>query len=494
MSDLETRSIELRADTETGIVEGRAVPFGESAVIGSYTEMFAKGSVEPRDDIKLFYSHNEIIGRVLESESREDGFYIKAKISDTALGRDALTLLRDGALSKFSVGFVPLESETDDDGVVVRTKVDIREVSLVAMPAYSSADIQHVRASNSETEEIIVTDQVTSSDLDEVRDEFDRKLATVQVVAPAPAVDHRSAGQVLKAIATGDERSIRAYNGMTTDDAITNNAWVGSLVRLIDEASTLRSVFATGPLPAEGNYFEYGVLDSNTIQVAEQAHEGDDLVFGKVGISTESARVRTYGGWTQISRQAIERTSVGILDLALQAQAIEMGKQFNTVVRNTYLAAHAAQLTGNSVTIPASAKGMDWVSAVVDAKVLFNNSGLALDYLVVDLATYKSLFNLSDTTGRPLFNVSGQAVNSLGDVNPAALTGNLAGVTVVVDAGLASGKSAFVNRNSIRFRSSGVVRLQDENIINLTKDFSLYAYAGVATEIPAGIVPVKAAA
>ena len=33
--------------------------------------------------------------------------------------------------------------------------------------------------------------------------------------------------------------------------------------------------------------------------------------------------------------------------------------------------------------------------------------------------------------------------------------------------------------------------LQDENVLNLSKDFSVYRYGAVADEIPAGVVPVK---
>ena len=59
------------------------------------------------------------------------------------------------------------------------------------------------------------------------------------------------------------------------------------------------------------------------------------------------------------------------------------------------------------------------------------------------------------------------------------------------DAGLAANESAFVNSNAIRFYTSPIVRLQDENIINLSKDFSVYTYAAIADEIPAAVVPVK---
>ena len=77
-----------------------------------------------------------------------------------------------------------------------------------------------------------------------------------------------------------------------------------------------------------------------------------------------------------------------------------------------------------------------------------------------------------------------------GSINITGLGGSFASVAVVVDPSLTSSDVAFVNRNAIRMFNSPVVRLQDENIINLSKDFSVYMYSAIAVELPAGIVPV----
>ena len=80
----------------------------------------------------------------------DDGYRITAKISDTERGREVLTLLRDRVLSKMSVGFEPIEHE-ERDGVTVRTKVRLREVSIVPFPAYDGATVEQVR-NETETE------------------------------------------------------------------------------------------------------------------------------------------------------------------------------------------------------------------------------------------------------------------------------------------------------------------------------------------------------
>ena len=55
--DLEVRNApELRANTETGTVEGIAVPWDSPTEVGGYTESVARGAVED-GEIKFFWQH-----------------------------------------------------------------------------------------------------------------------------------------------------------------------------------------------------------------------------------------------------------------------------------------------------------------------------------------------------------------------------------------------------------------------------------------------------
>jgi HK97 family phage prohead protease len=123
MPELEIRHFEARADVEERTIIGLAVPY----------------------DVKLFYGHEDPIGKVLEGKDTEAGFEIRAKVSETPKGDEVLTLMRDGVLNKFSVGFFPVESERDGS-VIIRKKVDLREVSVVAIPAFAGANITEVRS------------------------------------------------------------------------------------------------------------------------------------------------------------------------------------------------------------------------------------------------------------------------------------------------------------------------------------------------------------
>jgi HK97 family phage prohead protease len=417
MPNLEIRELDIRAvNSEERTITGIAVPYGEVANIGLYQERFAPNSVTLAETTQLFWRHEEPIGLIKSGRETKDGYEITAYISDTPRGNEAYTLVRDGVINKFSVGFQPVEEKIDANDVKVRTKVLVREVSLVPMPAYDGANVLSVREDSGTTDEVPMElpknqeenemdsneTTIAAQDLvNEVRESVETLSREVQVLksatttASVESVDKRSAGEVLKAIAKNDENTIRAYTGGTTADAVVMNGWVGDLTRIVDEAAVLRSVFATGALPGEGNYVEYAQLKSNTMDIDVQAAEGDDLVFGKIEQELKTAPVKTLGGYTTLSRQEIERSSINILDASLRAQAIQVGKALNAQFRTAYLAAHAAQVTAdNTVVVPANGTYTDWLNAIVDASVKFQNQGLSLDALVVDAATFKKLVAL----------------------------------------------------------------------------------------------------
>ena len=84
---------------------------------------------------------------VYESMSEDEtGLFVKGRLSDTQLGRDAYTLLKDGALSGLSIGFVTRKSKVDNEsGVRTLTDIQLWETSLVTFPANYAARITGVK-------------------------------------------------------------------------------------------------------------------------------------------------------------------------------------------------------------------------------------------------------------------------------------------------------------------------------------------------------------
>lgn len=512
---LEHREFEVRAvDPATRKFTGLAVPWDTDTRIGSYyTERVARGAVRDSDDAKVLWRHDEPIGRVIAHRDTAAGWEIDARLSETARGDEAYTLLKDGVVDRLSIGFEPVEhveehDDTTGDMTVVRTHIRVREVSLVPFPAYPDAAVTDVRSATLHNlQEPAMTDTMTRADLDEVRtmiEDLDRKVGALPTSPPAaPAADTRSAGEVLKAIVAGDTATIdayetvkRAYTGGTSADAVVKPGWVGDLTRIFDASSgVLAATFATGTLPETGLSIEFAELASNTIAVAEQAAEGDDLNIGKVAISTRTAPVKTYGGATALTRQEIERSTVGVLNRSLEALAMAAGVRKKLVLRAAYEAlvtarrgiAADAGVVSLGATLAAGTVG-HWEDTLIDAAIKYDEQALPLETLLVSKTVFKKLRSLT-VAGERVFTVAER--NASGTLNLPGLTGQLAGIPVRLDTGQAGDSAVFATGRALRQYDSALMSLSDENIINLSKQFSVYRYGAVAAEIPAGVVPVK---
>ena len=493
-------------------VSGIAVPYGdEIEYTRGYFETVAPGAFNPETNgpVKLFWSHRDVIGTVTEARNTPEGLVITARISETSLGNDAYALARDGAIDRFSIGFVPLASDTtrDEDGNthVVHTSIAVREVSLVPFPAYNNAVVTEVRSHNEPEKENPMTDTMSPvfDEINERMASLEQAFAAAATPAPAPAVDTRSAGEVLKALVSGDENETRAYNGAisSADGTMTRPTWIKDLTRLVDSVNPLKALFQTGPLPPDGLNLEFTELATNTITVDAQANEGDDLQIGKISTREKTTPVKTFGGYTSLTRQAIERTRVNLLQVHLNGMALAAGQRsanyFAQVFATTVQSRAASALT--SLKTASALTWADIVGLTVDAASAFQDAGLPLDGLIVDKATFKALAALTASDGRPLMSVSGTGANTVGEFNPARLTGDVVGIKITPNLMAKPDElgtkvvGAFYSSLAMRTYETPVAQLQDENILNLSKAFSVYRYQAVAAEIPTGLVPLKLA-
>ena len=496
------------------LITGIAVPYDDEIEYSpGWFETVARDAFNPETNgpIKLFWQHSDVIGTVTEARNTPEGLEITARISETSLGNDVYALAKDGAIDRFSIGFIPIDTDTrrrDDNGAIhaVHTAINVREVSLVPFPAYENAKVTDVRAAQEPTTEKEPPMSESRAALDTVLERMDSLeqafAAQAQAQAPAP-VDTRSAAQVLKALAAGDAQTRDEYNGTisSADGTMTRPTWIVDLTRLTDRINPLKELFSVGALPKDGMSLEYTELKANTITVNEQAKEGDNLQIGGITTQDKTTPVKTFGGYTTLSRQAIERTRIPLLQTHLQGMALAAGKRsaayFASVFNETVKAQDDTALA--SAKVATALTWSDLAGLIVDAADRFQDAALPLDGLIVDKPTFKALAALTASDGRPLMTVSGTGANTVGTVNPAGLAGDLVGIKVVPNLLSTPGAmgekivGAFYSSLALRTYETPVVQLQDENILNLTQSFSVYRYQAVAAEIPAGIVPLKLA-
>lgn len=517
MTEMETRDVELRLESlEERTITGLAVPYNQDANIGgAYIERFAPGAIEDVTDVKLFYGHETPIGVVTSGRSTDSGFEITAKVSETSLGNDVLTLMRDGALNKFSVGFVPVE-QTRDGQTITRTKVALKEVSVVAFPAYAGASITEVREEATEP----VADELNTNPNEseqEVENTFELDVRTVQdevaelrrfvessVTPAAPAAPGytmiRSIGEYAKGLATGDANAVelfRTYAAATSADTYSLPGWVGFVNNLIDLNRPSWNVWSKGVLPAAGLTVDYAKVTSNGAVVASQDTENTAIAQGNIVIDNVTANVKTYAGQTVLSRQVVERSSTPYLDTAFQAMAIAYANTTNAAVVS---AIAALDMTGKIMDADGgTAKSI--LEGITDgAKYIKVNSGLTPEFLLVDPVAYKYLVSVADTTGRPIVRLDGGAANgeSIGFAAPSQLSGSIFGLPIIVDTTLSSGTAFLANSQALKvYESAGApVRLVDDisGQSTLTNSYAVYGYAAITVPFEAAIVKLDVTA
>ncbi|PWR22746.1 HK97 family phage prohead protease [Zavarzinia aquatilis] len=89
----------------------------------------------------------EPIGRFDRVEEDETGLLVEGRLSlETARGREALALLRLGALDGLSIGYSTVAAGVAGDGARLLKTLTLHEISLVTLPANEAARIAWVKA------------------------------------------------------------------------------------------------------------------------------------------------------------------------------------------------------------------------------------------------------------------------------------------------------------------------------------------------------------
>jgi HK97 family phage prohead protease len=495
MSEMITREFQARlVETEERTIVGLAVPYGQEIdLTGNLKERFEAGAIESVEDVKLFYGHEEPIGKVLEGRDTEEGYEIVARISDTVRGNEVYTLLQDGVLNRFSVGFFPVKDRKEGQ-TIVRELVDLKEVSVVPFPAFEGAKITEVR-SESETEEVEEVAETPNETESETMENIELDVRTVQdevaelrrvieagqsVETAAPSTHKfRSQGEFAKALVTGDADAVQlARDASTSADTVALPGFIGYIDNLIDTNRPTLSAFSRAALPAAGLTVEYAQVSSNTIAVGVQSPENEELSFGNLVIDSVSANVVTYGGYTSMSKQTIQRSSVNYLDTALRALSIAYANTTNKAVVDLV---EAQDYTGKRWDVSAGTSEA-LIGGLADASsYIFKETGLRPEAIMCGTGAYKFLLQVAGEDGRPVVLVNGAGVNNIGSANIPGLSGQLFGLPVIVDPQIATNRCFVANSAAIQtLESAGApVRLSADDITTLTDSISVYGYMAI---------------
>lgn len=350
--------------------------------------------------------------------------------------------------------------------------------------------------------------ELTRADLDQALSEhaeaqnrtLDTRLATAFSPAATAGPTWPTFGHFIKDLVGGSAEAMAfyetnaAYDGSTTADDKQPNTWIRDAIHLIRRTRKIMGEFSTQPLPGDGMTLEYLQLKSNSVAVAKQENEGDNLVKGKVQLKSATTPVETYGGWTELTRQQIDRGSAAYLSTADTAMNLEYARATEEVVRDLLRALLAAKIAaGPQLAIAADATAYEWLDLIVDAAGLFDDLSFNLDGGLVSKDVFKRLIRLEDTNGNSLMRVWGTGMNQIGELDLREITGDLASVQFKILPGAAANTVEFHDRLGITtWESPGApFRLQDSNVVNLTEAMSKYGYLAAASQFPDAIQAVE---
>lgn len=151
--------IELKAQlavTDAGEIEGIAWPFGSPDMVGDRIE---KGAFSSPAKLPMLFAHDQAqaVG-VWEGIAEDaDGLKVKGRllVDDVSRAREVRALVREGAVTGLSIGFVTMKSAPRRGGGRTITALELREVSIVAVPAHPGARVTVIKENKgmSKTEE-----------------------------------------------------------------------------------------------------------------------------------------------------------------------------------------------------------------------------------------------------------------------------------------------------------------------------------------------------
>lgn len=516
-------------DTGDGMtLEGVAVPFSQRyALFGDYAEVIDPDcDFGTRKTVKVSREHGDLIGKLTDMRSEADGLHIVAKLADTESGREAAELVREGVYDGFSIGFRPVENRVIDaaDGVteVHRRKVDLFEVAVTGIPAYPAAEITSQRSqtttTNNESEAPSMGNDNEQRDVNERLEAFGEELrgikatvaAGIQTTAPAElGGEFRTAGDYLKALS--DERNAnhaaaidlmrQTRDAIVTGDTGNTVAWIADDLRLIEQRRKVTNILTRDTLPATGMSMEYNVVSEDTTAVDKQTAEGAALTFGKVKFGTKTAGINTYGGYTTLSRQTIERSTTPMLNTALKALNNAYAKSTENAVR-TYLydliaSQRDATKNANNITAPATLDAMtpdQWAGLILDAAEVMDDRNAAMTRLGVSKDVALALIKLKDS-GNRFMDISGKGSDTIGAFDLTGVVGDLMRVPVYLLPKAPTGTAAFIDPTAVTvWESGGPTQLSNTDPVNIVDNYSVYGYMAVAATFTDGLLPVKFAA
>jgi hypothetical protein len=430
---------------------GLALPYNVEATVNDGTKvMFMPGSLNASDKMpKMYLNHDstKAVGIVTSLVDSEFGMMYEARISETALGNEALVLAADGVLDAVSVGVNPTRFSYDEKGTMIIESADFQELSLVPYGAFAGASVDRVAASQGIPQDEQEVDNIETETPNEELDTMTQPTETPAVieaasVAPVVYAQPRTfklptAGEFISAsfqggsvLAEMNARIQAAAPNITTADTpgILPEIITGSVFDSLNPIRPFVSAIGARAMPQSGATFRRPVITVRPVVTQQPTGQLNALDPSTVTVANNNVNKLTFGTYVTMSEQDLDWTDPASINIVLNQLAIAYGQATNNYAVDTCHAAITQTSAVADTTDPA-----DWIAAIYEgARQISNTSNYLPTHMVVTPGTWAALGSLVDSTGRPVFPQIG-AMNAPGELSAANWNGNPLGLVLVVD-------------------------------------------------------------
>jgi len=452
-ADLDLIIAEAGDENRPARIAGIAVPWDVVATVsGGQRVKFLRGAFDlTQKPAKLLENHDmsQLRGVVNALADSDAGLEFEATLADTRASKDAVALLKAGAYDSVSVGANPVSFKFDKSGVMVVSKAQLIELSLVAVPAYAEALITEIAASADPEDVEENTQPIDTPQEDNVSEEIKAESAE-SATTPTNPIIYAQAKKEFKLPSAGEWISAQMQGGAvaaefnarvraaapdvtTADlDGILPLPIISPIYSGIQGLRPVVDAIGSRQMPQGGKVFIVPKITTHT-SIGGPQTQNTTITAGQFVVDDIQITKDIYGGYVEVSEASIDWTSPEVLQGLLE----DMGKKYALATDNAAadaLLAGTSQTTGNVATTDPT----DWIAKVYAcANTILANGNYLPDHLFVSGDVFAQLGQLSGTDDRPLFPQVGP-MNAFGTMNPGSREAFVFGLRLVVDTNFAA--------------------------------------------------------
>jgi hypothetical protein len=444
------------------------------------------------------------------SETRADGIYATFKLSRSTGGNDALIMAQEGLVTGLSIGAEIIASKPSKDGYTVVSQARLKEVSLVTVPAFASAEILEIAA-----EEVIPAEENPTTESETAVEETTPAVeatpsveaASVEAARPTVSASYFTSPRVNLNVTAGeyakaqlnasrgdaDARDLVAALQVATvaeNTGMVPPTYLRDVIGIIDSSRPFIDSIERAALPAAGMKIFTPKLG---VQAAvDLTAEGAEFASADTTVSFQEDTVVKFAGAGKLDLELVDRSDPSFLDLYLRELAASYAQKTDQYAAK--IAADGSADSSSTTIYKALAK------SIADSYGIMRqtpNNLLVATSGGNDDVDYAGLLGAVDTTGRPLY-AAAASQNANGLITQGSTNGTVAGLNLVVDpnytGGTAGVKVGLVYPTmAMRFHESGTLQIRANVVANGQLEIGIYGYVAVVNRYPTAFRAVQVA-